>query len=272
MKLFVATKSVSDVDLHKCYLPWCHCSLKLQVGSQEVLSRNSFCRNHIAVGLCWSLLWRHLQCNMQWNFVSLRSLLIQCVPLRVEPATTACRSSSELTTGKWVSHNAEHSPSHASRWVPSYVGLPVFGRNNFWMSRTVKGWLWAIYSDVCGNQRSLSILKYYPAIRVKWLLKAKKNKFRTGFSPGTSRLRSGVDSCGKSVDAKSCWQQDRTKYVVAHWLERNLRFSLYCGRDVDCELPAGDAVQFCSSLTTYFRIFVTTYNMTHDHNRYLNRI
>jgi hypothetical protein len=33
----------------------------------------------------------------------------QGVPLNVEPATTACHSSSERTTGKWVSHNAENS-------------------------------------------------------------------------------------------------------------------------------------------------------------------
>jgi hypothetical protein len=34
---------------------------------------------------------------------------MQGVPLDVGPTTTTCRSSSERTTGKWVSHNAEHS-------------------------------------------------------------------------------------------------------------------------------------------------------------------
>jgi hypothetical protein len=33
---------------------------------------------------------------------------LQDVPLNVEPATTAFRSSDEWTTGHWVSHNAEH--------------------------------------------------------------------------------------------------------------------------------------------------------------------
>jgi hypothetical protein len=33
----------------------------------------------------------------------------KAVLLNVEPATTACRSSSERTIGKWVGHNAEHS-------------------------------------------------------------------------------------------------------------------------------------------------------------------
>jgi hypothetical protein len=35
--------------------------------------------------------------------------ILQCVPLKVEPATTAFRSSSERTAGKGVSHNPERS-------------------------------------------------------------------------------------------------------------------------------------------------------------------
>lgn len=44
------------------------------------------------------------------------------VPLNVELATTARRSSS---SGKWGSHNAEQ-PLHASRWVPRYMGHPKY--------------------------------------------------------------------------------------------------------------------------------------------------
>jgi hypothetical protein len=45
---------------------------------------------------------------------------LQRVPVNAEPATTACRHSSE----KGVISNAEE-PLHAARRVPSYVGLSV---------------------------------------------------------------------------------------------------------------------------------------------------
>lgn len=45
--------------------------------------------------------------------------VIQCIPLNVDPVTITGPSSSERATGTL--------PSHASRRVPSYVGLPVLG-------------------------------------------------------------------------------------------------------------------------------------------------
>jgi hypothetical protein len=46
-----------------------------------------------------------------------RKAIMQCVPLNMEPTTTARRHSS----GKRVSYKTEQ-PSHAIWWVPSYVG------------------------------------------------------------------------------------------------------------------------------------------------------
>jgi hypothetical protein len=38
----------------------------------------------------------------------MNNIITHSVPLNVEPASTACHSSNERTTGKWVSHNGEH--------------------------------------------------------------------------------------------------------------------------------------------------------------------
>jgi hypothetical protein len=72
----------------------------------------------------WLLFSSHTTCC----YILIDSMVIQGVQLNVEPATTACSSSSssELPGNEFVTQRRTQ-PSHASRWVQSCVRHSVYG-------------------------------------------------------------------------------------------------------------------------------------------------